>query len=288
MARDRGACRGGMITRFAPSPTGWLHLGHAFAAITAHDRARAIGGRFLLRIEDTDRARCRPHYEAGVYEDLLWLGLTWDGVVLRQSDDPAPYENALARLADMGLTYPCRCTRGDIAAALAAPQEGVQLQGPYPGTCRHRQMAELAPGDAIRLDLSRALARLSPPWPAFAETGPANAGRHLLNPAGLAATHGDVVLSRRDIGPAYHLTVVVDDARQQVSEVTRGEDLFDATKLQVLLQRLLGLRTPDYNHHRLIRDAAGRRLAKRDDARSLRQLRAEGATPATIRALLFP
>lgn len=277
-----------MITRFAPSPTGWLHLGHAFAAITAHDRARAAGGRFLLRIEDTDRTRCRAHYEAGLCEDLLWLGLTWDGPVLRQSDDPTPYEDALARLADMGLTYPCRCSRGDIAAALSAPQEGVPLPGPYPGTCRDRSMADRHPGDAIRLHLDLALARLAAPLPAFTETGPFMAGRHVLDAGRLTTTHGDVVLARRDIGPAYHLTVVVDDARQQITEVTRGEDLFAATDLHVLLQTLLDLPTPAYHHHRLIRDAQGRRLAKRDDARALRHLRAEGATPATIRALLFP
>ena len=277
-----------MITRFAPSPTGWLHLGHAFSAITAHDRARAAGGRFLLRIEDTDRTRCRPDYEGAIHDDLGWLGLTWDGPVLRQSEDPTPYEDALTRLAGLGLTYPCRCTRGDIAAALSAPQEGVPLPGPYPGTCRDRLMTDRRPGDAIRLNLDRALSSLATPLPVFRETGLARAGVHQPDPARLAATHGDVVLARRDVGPAYHLTVVVDDARQKITEVTRGEDLFDATELHVLLQSLLGVPTPAYHHHRLIRDAAGRRLAKRDDARSLRHLRAEGATPQTIRALVFP
>jgi glutamyl-Q tRNA(Asp) synthetase len=277
-----------MITRFAPSPTGWLHLGHAFSAITANDRARAAGGRFLLRIEDTDHTRCRPDFEAAILDDLDWLGLAWDGPVLRQSDDPAPYEDALARLSSLGLTYPCRCTRGDIAAALSAPQEGVPLPGPYPGTCRDRPMTDRRPGDAIRLNLDRALADLPAPLPAFHETGPARSGVHRPDPVRLAAIHGDIILARRDIGPAYHLTVVVDDARQQITEVTRGEDLFDATELHVLLQTLLGLPTPAYHHHRLIRDAAGRRLAKRDDARSLRLLRAEGATPQMIRALIFP
>ena len=277
-----------MITRFAPSPTGWLHLGHAFAAIVAHDRARAAGGRFLLRIEDTDRARCRPDYDTAIGEDLLWLGLAWDGPVLRQSDDPAPYEAALARLAELDLIYPCSCSRGDIAAALSAPQEGAPVPGPYPGTCRERSMSDRRPGDAIRLHLDRALARLAAPFPAFTETGPSRGGHHRLDPARLTATHGDVVLARRDIGPAYHLTVVVDDARQQITEVTRGDDLFAATNLHVLLQTLLDLPTPAYHHHRLIRDAEGRRLAKRDDARALRHLRAEGATPATIRALLCP
>ncbi len=270
--------------RFAPSPTGWLHLGHAFSAITAHDHARAAGGRFLLRIEDTDRTRCRPAYEQAIYDDLAWLGLTWDAT-LRQSDDPAPYDAALARLATLGLTYPCRCTRSDIAAAVSAPQEGAPAPGPYPGTCRHRPMSDRAPGDAIRLHLDRALATLTTP-PQFTESGPTHSGHHRLDPADLHTRHGDIVLARRDIGPAYHLTVVVDDARQAVTEVTRGEDLFDATPLHVLLQTLLGLPTPAYHHHRLIRDDAGKRLAKRDDARSLRAYRATGATPQDIRRLI--
>jgi glutamyl-Q tRNA(Asp) synthetase len=270
--------------RFAPSPTGWLHLGHAFSAITAHDRARAAGGRFLLRIEDTDRARCRPDYDAAIIDDLAWLGLAWDAL-FRQSDTSAPYAAALSRLAAMGLIYPCRCTRGDIAAALAAPQEGVPRTGPYPGTCRSRPMSDRHPGDAIRLNLDRALA-LMITLPAFTETGPAHAGQHRLDPAQLRATHGDIVLSRRDIGPAYHLTVVVDDAAQGVTEITRGEDLFDATSLHVLLQTLLALPTPAYHHHRLIRDDSGKRLAKRDDARALRRYRAEGASPQDIRRLI--
>jgi glutamyl-Q tRNA(Asp) synthetase len=271
--------------RFAPSPTGWLHLGHAFSAITAHDRARAAGGRFLLRIEDTDRTRCRPAFEEAIHDDLHWLGLTWDGPVLRQSDDPAPYDAALAQLAAMDLTYPCRCTRSDIAAALSAPQEGAALPPVYPGTCRSRPMSDRATGDAIRLNLDRALASLAA-LPAFIEAGPAHAGTHRLDPARLRVKHGDIVLSRRDIGPAYHLTVVVDDARQHITDVTRGEDLFAATDLHVLLQTLLGLPTPGYYHHRLIRDDQGRRLAKRDDARAMRRYRTEGATPADIRCLL--
>jgi glutamyl-Q tRNA(Asp) synthetase len=274
----------GYIGRFAPSPTGWLHLGHAFSAITAHDRARAAGGRFLLRIEDTDRTRCRSDYDQAIHDDLAWLGLTWDATY-RQSDDARPYDAALAHLADLGLTYPCRCTRSDIAAALSAPQEGAPAPGPYPGTCRHRPMSDRAPGDAIRLHLDRALASL-PALPHFTETGPAHPGTHHLDPAHLRSTHGDIILARRDIGPAYHLTVVVDDAAQGVTEVTRGEDLFDATPLHVLLQGLLALPTPTYHHHRLIRDDTGRRLAKRDDARALRRYRAEGATPTDIRALL--
>jgi glutamyl-Q tRNA(Asp) synthetase len=277
-----------MRTRFAPSPTGYLHLGHAYSALLAHDRAQAAGGTFLLRIEDTDRARVRPEYDAAIFEDLRWLGLAWEEPVLRQSEQLPRYDAALDRLADMGLLYPCRCTRADIAAALAAPQEGVATPGPYPGTCRHRSMAGRGPTDAIRLDMDKALAALGDVSRlTFAETGPAHAGLHALAPRALRADPGDVVLARRDIGAAsYHLAVVVDDAHQGITEVTRGEDLFPATFLHRLLQALLGLPTPLYHHHRLIRDETGRRLAKRDDARALRRFRAEGATPADIRRMV--
>ena len=237
-------------------------------------------------MEDTDRVRCRPAYETAIIEDLQWLGITWDGPILRQSDDPAPYREALAVLASRGLTFPCRCSRSDIALSLSAPQEGVSAPGPYPGTCCNRPMSDLQPGDAIRLHMERAISVL-PGIRGFTETGPRHSGIHHPTPERLQSLHGDLVLSRRDIGPAYHLTVVVDDARQGITEVTRGEDLFDATGLQVLLQALLGVPTPIYHHHALIRDQQGRRLAKRDDARSLRQLRSEGATPGDIRRLLF-
>lgn len=277
---------GGAVTRFAPSPTGPLHLGHAFAAIVAHDMARDLGGRFLLRIEDIDRARCRPEWEVQIYDDLHWLGLTWEQPVLRQSDRLPVYAAALDTLAARGLTYACTCTRGDIRAALSAPQEGAPLIGPdgpvYPGTCRHaghdRREA------AIRLDMARAMAAAGPL--AFTETGPAHAGHHRIDATQMIAGVGDIVLARRDMGTSYHLSVVLDDAAQGVTHVTRGEDLFEATAIHVLLQRLLDLPTPVYHHHRLIRDAAGKRLAKRDDARALSKYRAEGATPQDIRALI--
>lgn len=276
-----------MRTRFAPSPTGYLHLGHAYSAMLAHGRARAAGGAFLLRIEDTDRARCRPQYDAAILEDLDWLGLSWDAPPLRQSDHPERYRGALERLIAMDLCYPCRCTRADIRAALAAPQEGV-AQGPaYPGTCRGRPMAMRGPGDAIRLDLARALARLGGTCPGFTETGPDHAGRHRIDPGRLIAGPGDIVLARRDIGAgSYHLAVVVDDAHQAITEVVRGADLFAATFLHRLLQELLELPTPRYHHHRLVRDEAGKRLAKRDDARAIRRYREAGATPADIRRMV--
>ncbi len=276
-----------MRTRFAPSPTGLLHLGHAFSALTAWDRAQSQGGRFLLRIEDTDRARVRPGYEAAIYEDLHWLGLSWEEPVLRQSDHLPDYEAALDRLGALGLTYPCRCTRADILAAATAPQEGATGEGPlYPGTCRHRPLSDRRPGDAVRLNLDRALQSLTAPL-TFDELGPRHAGTHRLNPARLLATTGDLVLARRDIGAAaYHLAVTVDDARQGITEVTRGEDLFAATFIHRLLQALLGLPTPLYYHHPLVRDASGKRLAKRDDARALRTYRQQGASPADIRQVV--
>lgn len=276
-----------MRQRFAPSPTGLLHLGHGFSALTAWDRAQAEGGSFLLRIEDIDRTRARPEFEAAIYEDLAWLGLSWPLPVLRQSDRMAAYDAALDRLADMGLCFPCHCTRADIKEALSAPQEGQPAASPYPGTCRARPMRDRGPGDAVRLNMKKALQRIDTTnLPAFTETGSGAAVRLTLDPAALLRDHGDVVLARRDIGTSYHLAVVVDDAHQGITHVTRGRDLAGATPLHVLLQVLLGLPVPDYHHHRLIRDETGKRLAKRDDARALRRYREEGLGPGDIRALL--
>ncbi|MEI4470265.1 tRNA glutamyl-Q(34) synthetase GluQRS [Frigidibacter sp. MR17.24] len=273
-------------TRFAPSPTGPLHLGHAYAALVA--AGRADPGQFLLRIEDLDAERSKPQWEGAIYDDLGWLGLDWQRPVLRQSERRDAYQDALGRLVAMGLCYPCSCSRADIRAALSAPQEGAPAIGPdgpvYPGTCRHRRMAEAGPSDAIRLDMRAAIDRVGARMPRFQEAGPTHAGLHILDKDHMISDVGDVVLSRRVIGPAYHLAVTVDDAFQQISEVTRGEDLFEATRIHVLLQQLLGVPTPAYFHHPLIRDPAGRRLAKRDDARALSLYRAEGLTPRDIKA----
>jgi glutamyl-Q tRNA(Asp) synthetase len=276
----------GYVTRFAPSPTGPLHLGHAFSALTAWDRARAADGVFLLRIEDIDRARCRALWEEALCDDLRWLGLDWPTPVIRQSGRIAAYTDALTQLDRAGLIYPCHCSRADIRTAMSAPQESaVGPDGPvYPGTCRGRTMADAGPGDAIRLDMARAMQDLEGIF--FHETGPLSAGVHLLDPDFLLSRIGDAVLSRRDMGTSYHLSVVVDDAAQKVTEVVRGHDLFEATFLHVLLQRLLRLPTPAYHHHRLIRDEQGKRLAKRDDARAIALYRGEGATPADIRRLV--
>lgn len=265
------------VTRFAPSPTGPLHLGHAYAAMVAASR----GDRFLLRIEDIDHARCRPEWEAAIFDDLAWLGLAWETPVMRQSQRQPAYGAALARLAALGVTYPCTCTRGNIRAALSAPQEGVD--GPiYPGTCRGA--ARDPDGAAIRLDLGRAMALTGPVG--FREVGPLHPGPHRADAAELQAGVGDVVLARRGIGTSYHLAVVVDDAAQGITEVTRGADLLAATFLHALLQKLLELPSPIYWHHRLIRDVNGKRLAKRDDARALSKYRAEGATPVDIRRMV--
>ncbi|THH38401.1 tRNA glutamyl-Q(34) synthetase GluQRS [Aliishimia ponticola] len=296
-------------TRFAPSPTGPLHLGHAYSAMLAHDMARAVGGTFLLRIEDIDRARSKPEWEAQIYDDLRWLGLTWSEPVIRQSDRLAVYADALDRLWDQHLLFACTCNRRDIVEAASAPQEGAPLIGPdgivYPGTCRNTggwtgQTPPPRPTDmALRLDVWRAqevangfTAPIGQNGTAydkiahFTETGAGPDGQTgdiAFSYAEVIETIGAVVLARRDMGTSYHLSVVLDDAAQGITDVVRGADLFEATRIHVLLQGLLGLRTPRYHHHRLIRDETGKRLAKRDDARALSKFRAEGATPDDIR-----
>lgn len=290
MAGDAGLIDmgGRYATRFAPSPTGPLHLGHAFSALTAWDRARAHGGRFILRIEDIDPARSRPEWRQGLIEDLHWLGIDWGEAPIDQSARLPIYRQALARLAGMGVIYPCRCSRGDIRAALSAPQEGAPLHGPdgliYPGSCRGRDMGDACPDDALRLDMARAMAIAGDL--SFDETGPVHPGHHVFDPAFMTTHVGDVVLARRDFGTSYHLSVVIDDAAQAITEVVRGADLFEATPIHLLLQRLLDLPRPAYHHHDLIRDPSGKRLAKRDDARALAKFRAEGCSPADIRAMI--
>lgn len=276
--------------RFAPSPNGRLHLGHAFSAMLTHDAARAAGGRFLLRIEDIDRARARPEHEAAIFEDLAWLGLEWETPVLRQSTRGAAYAAALAALRARGLLYACACTRKDILAALDAPQEGGPDGPVYPGTCRAHPPDPALP-HAWRLDMAAAIEALGGAQGLsrliFTEldAGPqGETGPQALSAAWLTGACGDVVLARKDGAAAYHLAVVVDDAFQGVTHVTRGRDLFPATPIHRLLQALLGLPTPLYRHHRLIRDAAGRRLAKRDRDAGIHELREAGVTPAEIRA----
>lgn len=281
-----------MITRFAPSPTGPLHLGHAYSAILAHDMARAAGGRFLLRIEDIDITRARPEWEAQIYDDLTWLGLEWENPVMRQSDRGAFYRDALNGLWAANHAFACTCTRRDVLAAVAAPQEGgVMLTGPdgliYPGTCRNVARAGAIPEDtAIRLAMTRALSTLNQTVFSFEETGSGTPETVTFTAQDAIDTIGDIVLARRDMGTSYHLSVVLDDAAQGISHVVRGQDLFEATKIHVILQKLLGLATPTYHHHRLIRDDTGKRLAKRDDARAIAKYRADGLSPRDIRKIV--
>lgn len=269
-----------MITRFAPSPTGPLHLGHAYSALVGFDMAQAAGGQFLLRIEDIDQSRARPAWEAQIYDDLAWLGITWSRPVMRQSDRMEAYGAALDRLWAMGVLYPCRCNRRDIAEAVSAPHHGPDGIV-YPGTCRGRDRRGARPDGALRLDMAAALAEVELGI-YYNEKGE---DVHISNEH-LLTQIGDAVVARRDMGTSYHLAVVVDDAAQGVTDVVRGADLRDATPIHVLLQHLLGLPVPRYHHHRLITDDAGKRLAKRDDARALAKYRAEGATPADIRAMV--
>ena len=279
--------------RFAPSPTGPLHLGHAFSAWLGWSRARARDGRFLLRLEDLDQSRVRPEWEALIEQDLGWLGMDWDGPVLKQSTRHQAYDAALARLAQLGVVYTCTCTRRDIQEAIAAPQEGAVSIGPdgpvYPGTCRNAGHP-MTKGAALRLDVAKAMRHVGGAdvlWFEERGAGPSGeTGRIGVAPAVLIAETGDIVLRRRDGAPAYHLAVVVDDAFQGVTHVTRGEDLFAATAIQRLLQALLDLPTPLYDHHRLIRDDSGKRLAKRDDARAIATYREAGLSPDVVRALV--
>lgn len=276
-----------MHTRFAPSPTGPLHLGHAYSALLAYDMAQAAGGTFLLRIEDIDQSRTRPEWEAQIFDDLAWLGLKWPTPVMRQSSRLPVYQQALARLNAQGLLYRCTCNRRDIEAAASAPQEGTAPAfGPdgmiYPGTCRQAGHTDLAA--PLRLDMAKACASLG--HLAFEETGPDQKGHHVLQPDDLITNVGDIILARRDMGTSYHLSVVLDDAAQGISHVIRGQDLFEATKIHVVLQHLLALPRPVYHHHRLIRDDTGKRLAKRDDARAIAKYRNDGATPQDIRKMV--
>ncbi|MCR0981551.1 tRNA glutamyl-Q(34) synthetase GluQRS [Roseomonas populi] len=276
-------------TRFAPSPTGYLHLGHAHSALLAWRAAREAGGRFLLRIEDIDRTRCRPEFTGAIAEDLAWLGLDWDGPVRVQSAHFREYGAALDSLASRGLLYPCFCTRAEIArevAAIGAAPHG-PAHGPegllYPGTCRRllpaERAARIAAGQpyALRLDMRAALAAVDGPL-TYEEVGE---GRLRCDPA----RFGDAVLARKDTPASYHLCVTHDDALQGVTLVTRGEDLRAATDLHRLLQALMNWPEPAYRHHPLLLGPDGRRLAKRDGARSLRELRAEGLDPSAVRAM---
>ena len=276
------------VTRFAPSPTGYLHQGHAFAALTAH--AAAQGGPFLLRIEDLDARRAREAFVEAIFEDLRWLGISWEQPVLRQSTRTPEYKAALERLSSLGLIYPCFCTRAEIAAEIARSAEAPHgPNGPvYPGTCRQlslsdrRALEDSGAAFALRLDSARSAERVGPLWfdqsPCFPYT---RYERISVDPL----LFGDVVLARKDTPASYHLAVVIDDAAQGVTLVTRGRDLLPSTHVQRVLQGLLELPAPKYAHHRLILDG-GQKLSKREGARPLRHYRDAGLTPAGIAAML--
>ena len=273
------------VFRFAPSPTGRLHRGHAFSALTARRAADAAGGLFRLRIEDIDRVRCRPEFEAGILEDLAWLGLAWDGPVLRQSERGEAYAAALARLEGDGLAYRCFRTRREVAEAMTRAPHGEEPVFFGQRLAAGEEAARLDAGEAFawRLDVRTAAARAGPLG--FLETGAGPAGETGRRSVAPEAA-GDIVLARKDIGVAYHLAVVVDDAFQGVTHVVRGCDLFGATSVQRLLQHLLGLPEPVYRHHRLLVGPDGKRYAKRDQAETLQAIRARGVSPDQLIAEL--
>jgi len=285
----------GPVFRFAPSPNGYLHLGHALSALINFDMARAMSGRLLLRIEDIDRTRCRPEYEAAIYEDLAWLGIAWEEPVRRQSEHFDDYRVALARLEVLGLVYPSFETRAEIAALVAEREaigpwprdpDGAPL---YPDTAksllpaeRQRRIEAGAPY-ALRLDMTAALERAGAlQWAESGEGPHGETGAVAASPA----VWGDTVLARKEIPTSYHLSVVVDDALQGVTQVVRGQDLFWSTSVHRLLQALLTVPVPAYHHHRLVLDSEGRKLSKSTRATALRTLRQDGATPAAIRKMV--
>ncbi|MET4177223.1 glutamyl-Q tRNA(Asp) synthetase [Bradyrhizobium sp. LA6.1] len=292
---DEFHCMAPPVFRFAPSPNGLLHLGHAYSALLNFDRARETGGRLLLRVEDIDATRCRPEYETAIYDDLAWLGIAWETPVRRQSEHLAVYRAALEKLSALGLVYPAFESRAEIARLVAAREAA----GPWP---RDPDGAPLYPGDArslsagerdrliasgvpyaLRLDMAAACRRVAGlTWNELGEGPDGERGIVAARPE----SWGDVILARKETPTSYHLSVVVDDALQGISEVVRGQDLFHATSVHRLLQVLLDLPEPAYRHHALILDEAGGKLSKSDRSTGLRELRAAGATPAGIRRLV--
>jgi glutamyl-Q tRNA(Asp) synthetase len=286
------------VFRFAPSPNGYLHLGHAFSALLNFELARERGGRFLLRIEDIDATRCRPEFEAAIYEDIGWLGLSWESEVRRQSEHLSDFREAVEKLSGRGLIYPAFESRAEIARLVTEREvvapwprdpDGAPL---YPGAAKsfstraRRQLTEQGLPYALRLDMAAACAQAPDlSWVEHGEGPDGETGTVAARPQ----AWGDVILARKETPTSYHLSVVIDDALQGVTDVVRGQDLFWSTGVHRLLQTLLGIPQPSYRHHRLIRDDAGHKLSKSTKATALRELRGQGATPADIRRLVgFP
>ena len=283
------------VFRFAPSPNGYLHLGHAYSALLNFDLARRAGGRFLLRIEDIDATRCRPEFEAAIYEDLAWLGISWETPVMRQSEHFARYREAVEKLTGLGLIYPSFESRAEIARLVAQREAGAPWPRDPDGAPLYPGLAKSLPPDererliaqgmpyALRLDMEAALARAGElNWKEFGEGPGGESGVVAAQPE----AWGDVILARKETPTSYHLSVVIDDAQQGVTDVVRGRDLFWSTSVHLLLQQLLGNPQPAYRHHRLIEDASGHKLSKSTQATALRELRRQGATPADIRSLV--
>jgi glutamyl-Q tRNA(Asp) synthetase len=283
------------VFRFAPSPNGYLHLGHAYSALLNFDSARLAGGRFLLRIEDIDATRCRPEFEAAIYEDLAWLGMTWETPVRRQSEQLPVYREAVEKLSSQGLVYPGFESRAEIARLVA--ERKAQASWPrdpdgaplYPGVAKllssdeRARLLESGAPYALRLDMEAACARAGGlTWIEHGEGPNGGTGVVMARPE----AWGDVILARKETPTSYHLSVAIDDALQGVTDVVRGRDLFWSTSVHRLLQQLLGLPQPAYRHHCLMLDAAGRKLSKSTAATGLRELRSQGATPADIRRLI--
>ena len=275
--------RNSIIERTAPSPTGHLHLGHVFSALTAFQHSQKYSGLFKLRIEDIDHSRCKKEYELQIIDDLIWLGFKWNGQILKQNNRKKYYTLALTELSRQGLIYPCSCTRSDIQNATSAPHEIQNTKSVYPGTCLQKPPSgEIV---ALRLNIKKAFQILEHKQFYFYETGMSSRNfpeQKLINKDNLIDTFGDFIIARKDIGTSYNLSSVIDDSEQKITHITRGRDLIDITPIQILLQKLLGIKSPIYHHHQLLCDAFGKRLAKRSNSQSVYTLRKNGLSSADV------
>ena len=279
----------GNTERFAPSPTGSLHLGHAFSALTAFNNAKRTNGKFKLRLDNIDIERCRSEYEKKICSDLKWLGISWDGPIMRQSDRLRKYKLAVNKLVGKGLVYGCSCTRREIENSLIAPHNfSASKNKIYPGLCREKKNGIL--GLNLRLDLSKSLQVLEDEEIAFFEIGigpQGQSGKQVLDKDKASKEIGDIIIARKDIGTSYNLSTVVDDMEEGITNVTRGNDLFPITFIQVIIQKLLGYKTPIYFHHKLLTDSTGNRLAKRKGSKTIASYRANGFTAEEIKKIIF-